>query len=116
MIERAATGADLEIKAHPHMAATRLRLRPGRQGHDTRAIQGWLGQRSITSTAVYTALAPNRFKGLIRGQTTTEAAVDGQKSARRRFNEGVQEGREGHGQSAHKKRREEDRENHQALV
>jgi hypothetical protein len=29
------------------------RLRP-------RAIQGWLGHRSITSTAVYTALSPNR--------------------------------------------------------
>jgi site-specific recombinase XerD len=33
------------------------------KGHDTRAIQGWLGHRSITSTAVYTALAPNRFRG-----------------------------------------------------
>jgi type 1 fimbriae regulatory protein FimB/type 1 fimbriae regulatory protein FimE len=32
------------------------------KGRDTRAIQGWLGHRSITSTAVYTALAPNRFK------------------------------------------------------
>ena len=31
-------------------------------GHDTRAIQVWLGHRSTTSTAVYTALAPNRFK------------------------------------------------------
>jgi hypothetical protein len=31
------------------------------------AIQGWLGQRSITSsTAVYTALAPNRFKDFWR--------------------------------------------------
>jgi type 1 fimbriae regulatory protein FimB/type 1 fimbriae regulatory protein FimE len=29
------------------------------KGHDTRAIQAWLGHRSITSTAVYTALAPN---------------------------------------------------------
>ena len=28
----------------------------------TWAIQGMLGHRSITSTAVYTALAPNRFK------------------------------------------------------
>jgi hypothetical protein len=38
-------------------------LEPRQQGHDTRAIQaGWLGHRSITSTAVYTALAPNRFK------------------------------------------------------
>jgi site-specific recombinase XerD len=36
------------------------------EGHDTRAIQGWLGHRSITSTAVYTALAPNRFKDFWR--------------------------------------------------
>jgi hypothetical protein len=34
--------------------------------HDTRAIQGWLGHRSITGTAVYTALAPNRFKDFWR--------------------------------------------------
>jgi type 1 fimbriae regulatory protein FimB/type 1 fimbriae regulatory protein FimE len=32
------------------------------KGHDTRAIQAWLGHRSITSTAIYTALAPNRFR------------------------------------------------------
>jgi hypothetical protein len=30
------------------------------------AIQGWLGHWSITSTAVYTALAPNRFKDFWR--------------------------------------------------
>jgi len=28
----------------------------------TQGDQGWLGHRSITSTAVYTALAPNRFR------------------------------------------------------
>jgi len=28
------------------------------KGHYTRAIEGWLGHRSIISTAVYTALAP----------------------------------------------------------
>jgi site-specific recombinase XerD len=32
-------------------------------GHDTRAIQHYLGHRSIASTARYTALAPDRFKG-----------------------------------------------------
>jgi hypothetical protein len=32
----------------------------------TRAIQAWLGHRSTTSTAVYTALAPNRFKDFWR--------------------------------------------------
>jgi site-specific recombinase XerD len=30
------------------------------------AGQGWLGHRSINSTAVYTALAPNRFKDFWR--------------------------------------------------
>jgi site-specific recombinase XerD len=34
--------------------------------HDTWAIQGWLGHRSIISTAVYTALAPSRFKDFWR--------------------------------------------------
>jgi type 1 fimbriae regulatory protein FimB/type 1 fimbriae regulatory protein FimE len=32
-------------------------------GHDTRAIQHYLGHRSIASTVRYTALAPDRFKG-----------------------------------------------------
>jgi hypothetical protein len=40
--------------------------KPRQQGHDTRAIQGWHGHRAITSTAVYTALAPNRFKDFWR--------------------------------------------------
>jgi integrase len=29
------------------------------KGHDARAIQQWLGHRSIASTAVYTALLPS---------------------------------------------------------
>jgi hypothetical protein len=36
------------------------------KGHETQAIQGWFGHRSMTSTAVYTALAPSRFKDLWR--------------------------------------------------
>jgi site-specific recombinase XerD len=36
------------------------------KGHDPRAIQAWLDHRSIASTAVYTALAANRFKDLRR--------------------------------------------------
>jgi site-specific recombinase XerD len=31
-------------------------------GHDTRAVQAYLGHRSIMSTVRYTALTPNRFK------------------------------------------------------
>jgi site-specific recombinase XerD len=36
------------------------------KGHDTRAIQAWLGHRSITSTVIYTAVAQNRFKDFWR--------------------------------------------------
>ena len=66
MIERAAAGAGLELRAHPHMLRHACGYALANKGHDTRAIQGWLGHRSITSTAVYTALAPNRFKDFWR--------------------------------------------------
>jgi site-specific recombinase XerD len=66
MIERAAAGAGLEIKAHPHMLRHACGYALANKGHDTRAIQGWLGHWSIASTAVYTALAPNRFKDFWR--------------------------------------------------
>jgi integrase len=59
-------GAGLELKAHPHMLRHACGYALANKGHDTRAIQGWLGHRSITSTAVYTALAPNRFKDFWR--------------------------------------------------
>jgi hypothetical protein len=63
MIERAARrGLGLELKAHPHMLRHACGYALANKGHDTRAIQGWLGHRSITSTAVYTALAPNRLR------------------------------------------------------
>ena len=62
MVERAAVGAGLDLNAHPHMLRHACGYALANKGHDTRAIQGWLGHRSITSTAVYTALAPNRLR------------------------------------------------------
>jgi site-specific recombinase XerD len=35
-------------------------------GHDTRAIQDWLGHRSIQHTVRYTELAPTRFRNFWR--------------------------------------------------
>jgi site-specific recombinase XerD len=55
-----------ELKAHPHMLRHACGYALANKGHDTRAIQAWLGHRSITSTAAYTALAPNRFKDFWR--------------------------------------------------
>jgi site-specific recombinase XerD len=66
LIERAAAGAGLEPKAHLHVLRHACGCVLTNKGHDRRAIQGWLGHGSITSTAVYTALAPNRFKDFWR--------------------------------------------------
>jgi site-specific recombinase XerD len=35
-------------------------------GHDTRALQDWLGHRSIQHTVRYTELSPTRFKDFWR--------------------------------------------------
>ena len=45
------------------LAATRSPTR----ATDTRAIQGWLGHRSITSTAVYMALGAEPVQGFLAG-------------------------------------------------
>jgi site-specific recombinase XerD len=34
-------------------------------GHDTRALQAWLGHKNIQHTVRYTELAPDRFQGLL---------------------------------------------------
>jgi type 1 fimbriae regulatory protein FimB/type 1 fimbriae regulatory protein FimE len=58
MIERAATAADLGIKAHAHMLRHACGYKLANEGHDTRAIQAYLGHRNIQNTTRYTALAP----------------------------------------------------------
>jgi integrase len=54
-----------EFKVHPPMLRHACGYALGNTGHDIRAIQGWLGHRSITSTAD-TALA---LAGLICPRT-----------------------------------------------
>src|SRR5260370_2106404 len=67
MIERAARmGLGVELKAHPHILRHACGYALAHSLPDTRAIQGWLGHRSITSTAEYTALAPNRLNDVLR--------------------------------------------------
>jgi site-specific recombinase XerD len=69
MIERAAAGAGLELKAHPHMLRHACGYALANKGHDTRAIQGWLGHRSITSTAVLNGAGAETVQGLLAGLT-----------------------------------------------
>jgi site-specific recombinase XerD len=66
MLERAAETAGLEIKAHPHMLRHACGFKLANDGVDTRALQAYLGHKSIQHTVRYTEVAPTRFKGFWR--------------------------------------------------
>ena len=66
MVERAASAADLGIKAHAHMLRHATGYKLAADGRDTRSIQAYMGHRNIQNTVRYTALAPDRFKGFWR--------------------------------------------------
>ena len=63
MLERAGRTAELAFKAHPHMLRHACGYALANKGHDTRALQAYLGHRNIQHTVRYTELSPTRFKG-----------------------------------------------------
>jgi type 1 fimbriae regulatory protein FimB/type 1 fimbriae regulatory protein FimE len=63
MVARAGEAARFSFLVHSHMLRHGCGYKLANDGHDTRAIQHYLGHRSIASTVRYTALAPDRFKG-----------------------------------------------------
>src|SRR6516165_8396757 len=66
MVERAGAEAKLGFKAHPHMLRHACGYALANRGHDTRALQAYLGHRNIQHTVRYTELAPTRFKDFWR--------------------------------------------------
>ncbi len=66
MVERAGTEAKLGFKAHPHMLRHACGFALANKGHDTRALQGYLGHKNIQHTVRYTELSPGRFKDFWR--------------------------------------------------
>ncbi len=62
MVERAGRAAKLGIKVHAHMLRHACGYALANAGHDTRALQAYLGHRNIQNTTRYTALAQDRFK------------------------------------------------------
>ena len=66
MVERAGTEAKLGFKAHPHMLRHACGYALANGGHDTRALQAYLGRRNIQHTVRYSELAPTRFKDFWR--------------------------------------------------
>jgi integrase len=66
MVERAGTEAKLGFKAHPHMLRHACGYALANRGHDTRALQAYLGHKNIQHTVRYTELSPTRFKNFWR--------------------------------------------------
>ena len=66
MVERAGLTAKLPFKAHPHMLRHACGFALANKGHDTRALQAYLGHKNIQHTVRYTELAPTRFKDFWR--------------------------------------------------
>ena len=62
MIARAGDLSSIEFPVHPHMLRHATGFYLAGQGHDTRAIQHYMGHRNIQHTVRYTELAPDRFK------------------------------------------------------
>ena len=66
IVERAGRDAKLAFKAHPHMLRHGCGYALANKGHDTRALQAYLGHRNIQHTVRYTELSPTRFKDFWR--------------------------------------------------
>jgi type 1 fimbriae regulatory protein FimB/type 1 fimbriae regulatory protein FimE len=66
MVERAGAAAELGFKAHPHMLRHATGYALANRGHDTRALQAYLGHKNIQHTVRYTELSPSRFKDFWR--------------------------------------------------
>ena len=62
MVTRLGGKAGFTFQVHPHMLRHACGYKLANDGHDTRALQAYLGHRNIQNTTRYTALAPDRFK------------------------------------------------------
>ena len=66
MVERAGGDAKFGFKTHPHMLRHACGYALANRGHDTRALQAYLGHKNIQHTVRYTELSPKRFKNFWR--------------------------------------------------
>ena len=63
LLARIGEEADLGFSVHPHMLRHGCGFKLANDGHDTRAIQHYLGHKNIQHTVRYTELSAERFRG-----------------------------------------------------
>ncbi len=66
LIKRIGARAKMPFPVHAHMLRHACGYALANAGHDTRALQDWLGHRNIQHTVRYTELSPTRFKDFWR--------------------------------------------------
>src|SRR5262245_26775796 len=66
MVARAGEAAGFPFLVHSHMLRHSCGYKLANDSQDTRAIQHYLGHKSINSTVRYTQLAPDRFRNFWR--------------------------------------------------
>src|SRR6516165_5884743 len=66
LVARAGVAAKFKFAVHPHMLRHACGFALANKGHDTRALQAYLGHRNIQHTVKYTELTPTRFKDFWR--------------------------------------------------
>ncbi len=62
IMTRAGENAGIPFPIHPHMLRHSCGYKLANNGHDTRALQHYLGHKNIQHTVRYTELSPTRFK------------------------------------------------------
>jgi type 1 fimbriae regulatory protein FimB/type 1 fimbriae regulatory protein FimE len=67
LIQRLGETAKMPFPIHPHMLRHACGFKLANDGHDTRALQHYLGHKNIQHTVRYTEMAPDRFKDFWRG-------------------------------------------------
>ena len=66
LIQRLGEAAKMPFPMHPHMLRHACGFKLANDGHDTRALQHYLGHKNIQHTVRYTDMAPDRFKDFWR--------------------------------------------------
>jgi type 1 fimbriae regulatory protein FimB/type 1 fimbriae regulatory protein FimE len=66
LIQRIGEASKLGFSVHPHMLRHACGYKLANEGHDTRAIQHYLGHKNIQHTVQYTQLSAERFQSFWR--------------------------------------------------
>jgi site-specific recombinase XerD len=62
LLSRIGQAAAFPFPVHPHMLRHACGFKLAHDGHDTRALQEWLGHRNMQHTTRYTELTSKRFR------------------------------------------------------